>query len=143
MPTDPPAPSSDSSAPRPWRSNGWERLRRAAGHQFAGLRHGLTQDPAIRQVTVVALGLAGVAVLLPVAPLERLALICSVLLVAVVEVLNSAIEACIDRVSPERHELSRIAKDYGSVAVGGTVIMATLCWGTIAGPIVWRWLAPA
>lgn len=94
----------------------------------------------MRQVTCAVLVLTLVAIFLPVARIERLLLILSVMLVGVVEALNSALEACVDRISLEKHPLSGLAKDYGSVAVGGTVLMAVLCWAVILAPLVKRWL---
>lgn len=123
-----------------WKSQGLRRLLRATGHQWAGLRHGLRHDSAIRQVTLAVMAMSLVALLVPVGRIERLLLILSVMLVGVVEVLNSAIEACIDRISPEKHPLSGLAKDYASVAVAGSVLMAGLCWLVILGPHVLRWL---
>jgi diacylglycerol kinase (ATP) len=123
-----------------WKTSGMERLRRAVGHQVAGLRHGLRHDAALRQVTLAVAVLVALAVFLPVTRLERLLLVLSVMLVGVVEVLNSAIEACVDRISLDDHPLSRLAKDYGSVAVGGALLMAVLSWSVIAGPVVVAWL---
>jgi diacylglycerol kinase (ATP) len=119
-----------------WKSTGFERLRRAAGHQLAGIRHGLQNDSALRQVTVVFAALLPVAIFLPVSTIERLLLILSLMQVAVFEYLNSAIESCIDRISLEKHPLSRQAKDYA-----GAVLMAGLFWLVIAGPLVLHGLA--
>jgi len=65
---------------------------------------------------------------------ERVLLICSVLLVLIVELLNSAIETVVDRISQERHELSGRAKDLGSAAVFLTVINALIIWSFILLP---------
>lgn len=59
---------------------------------------------------------------------ETAVLIGVVLLLLIVEVLNSAVEAVVDRIGPERHELSRIAKDLGSLAVLLTCILAAIIW---------------
>jgi len=64
------------------------------------------------------------------------------MLVVVVEFLNSAIEAVVDRVSTEIHPLAGQAKDMGSAAVGLAVLMSGLCWVVIAGPPLLRWLRP-
>lgn len=64
--------------------------------------------------------------------LERAALIGSCLLVLVVELLNSAIEAAIDRHGPEKHELSGRAKDMGSAAVFISLLLVAVVWGLIA-----------
>ena len=65
----------------------------------------------------------------------------SVLLIVLVEYINSALEATVDRISLEPHPLSKNAKDFGSVAVAIAVIMAGLCWLTIAGPVLLSWLS--
>lgn len=127
----------------PWRSSGVRRLVKAIGHQTAGIRYGLSNDSAIRQVTIGFLLLAPVAVMLPVSRIEHLLLLLSLMFVTVVEYVNSAIEACVNRISLESHPLSRQAKDYASVAVGGAVLMSGLCWLVIAGPLVLRWVRPA
>jgi len=124
-----------------WKSTGFERMRRAASHQLSGIRHGLLNDPALRQVTIAFAVLLPVAILLRVSTIERLLLILSLMQVVVFEYLNSAIESCIDRVSLEKHPLSRQAKDYASVAVAGSALMAGLCWLVIAGPVVVHALA--
>ena len=62
----------------------------------------------------------------------------SVLLLLMVELLNSAIEATVDRVSTERHPLSGRAKDLGSAAVMLAVILMVATWALIAGPVVWK-----
>ncbi len=123
-----------------WKSDGFERLKRAFSHQTSALRHGLMHDPGIRQVTIAVAVFTTVAIFLPVDRLERLLLVLSLMLVGVMEVLNSSLEACVDRISTERHPLSGRAKDYASLAVGGSVLMCAVCWLVIAGPVVWRTL---
>jgi diacylglycerol kinase (ATP) len=121
-----------------WKSGGFERLKRAFSHQTSALRHGLVHDPGIRQVTIAVAIFASVAIFLPVGRIEKLLLVLSLMLVGVMEVLNSALEACVDRISTEQHPLSGQAKDYASLAVGGSVLMCAVCWLVIAGPVVWR-----
>jgi diacylglycerol kinase (ATP) len=75
------------------------------------------------------------ALLLPVSRLEKLALIASLVLVLVVELLNSAIEAVVDRVSLDRHSLSKNAKDLGSAAVMLSFILALVTWGVVLYPM--------
>ncbi len=82
-----------------------------------------------------------VALLLPLPRVERLLLACSLLAVLGVELLNTAVERVVDRVSTDRHPLSGRAKDLGSAAVGVTSLAALLVWGTLAGPLAWSWLA--
>jgi diacylglycerol kinase (ATP) len=62
-------------------------------------------------------------------------------LVLVVELLNSSIEAAVDRISLERHPLAGRAKDLGSAAVFTAIGLSALCWLVIAGPVVLRWLS--
>ena len=69
---------------------------------------------------------------------ERTLLIATVLLVLIVELLNSGIEAAVDRVSFEWHELSKRAKDYGSAAVAISLLLCAGAWGTA----LWAKLAP-
>ncbi len=73
---------------------------------------------------------------MPVDRLEKLLLILPLLLVALVEYLNSAIEAVVDRVSLDDHPLSKVAKDYASVAVGIAVVMSMVSWVFVLGPLV-------
>ncbi len=75
------------------------------------------------------------ALLLPVSRLEKLALIASLVLVLVVELLNSAIEAVVDRVSLDRHSLSKNAKDLGSAAVMLSFVLALGTWGVVLYPL--------
>lgn len=124
---------------RKWKSSGIRRLVNAARHQLAGIGYGLTKDPAIREVSVACIVFCLVAVFLPVSWLETLLLILPLLLVALMEYVNSAIEAIVDRISLEPHPLSKIAKDYGSVAVGLSVLMAVLSWVVIVGPLFLAW----
>ncbi len=76
-----------------------------------------------------------VALLLPVARLEKLALVAVLLLVLIVELLNSAIEAVVDRVSLERHALSKNAKDLGSAAVLLSCALAAVTWAVVLYPL--------
>jgi len=116
------------------------RLVNAWGYSLAGLRHAMRREAAIQQELLACAVLIPVAALLPVPVLERLLLVLSMLLVVVIEFLNSAIEAAIDRISLERHPLSGQAKDLGSAAVATALIMSAACWLVIAGPVVVRWL---
>ena len=117
------------------------RIVNACGYSMAGLRHALQREAALRQELFACAVLTPLAVLLPVAALERLLLVLSMLLVVLTEFLNSAIEAAIDRISLERHPLSGQAKDLGSAAVAVALVMSALCWIVIAGPVVMAWLA--
>jgi len=108
----------------PYKHNtGVKRAINAARHSLSGLRFAVTEESAFRQELALGVPLLVLACLLPLGLLEKMLMICSVLLVLIVELLNSSIEAAVDRISLSRHDLSRRAKDYGSAAV----LMALLC----------------
>ena len=124
-------------------SLGPARLAGALRYSIAGFRHAASREAAFQQELLVSLLMLPLAILLPVPLLERLVLVLSMMLVMVVELLNSAIEAAVDRISAERHPLAGQAKDMGSAAVLLALVMSMLCWAVIAGPVVVRWLADA
>lgn len=96
---------------------GIRRILDATGYSLQGLKAAWTHEAAFRQELVLTLVLSVCAFLLPVTTLERIMMISSLLLVVIVELINSAIEAVVDRVSDDWHELSGRAKDIGSAAV--------------------------
>jgi diacylglycerol kinase (ATP) len=106
------------------------RLWYAFGYSLKGLRSALTQR-AFRLELVLAAVLIPLACVLSVSKVERLWLVSSVFLVVIVELLNSAVEAAIDRISAERHPLSGQAKDLGSAAVFIAVLHAIVAWGVV------------
>lgn len=81
---------------------------------------------------MLAIVLVPLAFWLGQAPMERLLLIGSWLVVMIVEILNTAIEATVDRIGDEHHTLSGQAKDMGSAAVFLSLVLAALAWGTVA-----------
>jgi diacylglycerol kinase (ATP) len=103
------------------------RLIRAFGYSCEGLRAAFRQ-PAFRVEMFAAIILIPAALLLNDHAVERALLIGSVLLVLIVELLNTGIEAAIDRISLERHPLSKVAKDAGSAAVLLSLINAGILW---------------
>lgn len=111
--------------------SGMMRIIHATGYSQKGLRAAWQHEEAFRQECILA------AILLPLAfwlgenALERIALIIPVFLVVIVELINSAIEAAIDRISTDRHPLSGQAKDIGSAAVMMSLILCALSWGLI------------
>ena len=122
-------------------SIGPARLAGALRYSIAGFRHAASREAAFQQELLVSLLLLPLAILLPVPALERLLRVLSMMLVMVAELLNSAIEAAVDRISAERHPLAGQAKDMGSAAVLLALVMSALCWLVIAGPVVVHWLA--
>ena len=125
----------------PRASIGPARLVGALRYSVAGLRHAAHGEAAFRQELLACAVLVPVAVLLSVPRLERLILVLSMLLVLVIELLNSAIEAAVDRISAERHPLAGQAKDMGSAAVFLALAMSIGCWAVIAGPVLVGWLS--
>ena len=89
------------------------------------------EQEAFRQEFIAFLILTGISLYLDVTPMERLLMISTVVMVMIVEVINSAIETVVDRVSTDKHKLSGRAKDYGSFAVLMTILLATATWLTI------------
>lgn len=110
---------------------GFKRVLAASSYTVQGLYMAWKIEHAFRQeVLVFALGVI-FAFVLPVSGFQKLALIGVLLLVLIVELVNSAIEAIVDRISLERHPLSKNAKDFGSAAVGMAILLAALTWGTV------------
>ncbi len=97
----------------------------------AGLRAALKHETAFRLEVAFFVLLGPLGVWLGESGAERVVLIGSLLLVLVVELLNSAVEAAIDRISDEHHHLSKRAKDLGSAAVFLCLINVPLVWGLI------------
>jgi len=118
------------------KQKGFRRLVNAAGHQYAGAKHALIHDSAIRQVASGVAVLLIVSALLHVSTIEHLLLVLFTAQILLLEFVNSAIEATVDRISEERHPLAKEAKDLGSVAVAITVWLAGLVWLVICWPLV-------
>jgi diacylglycerol kinase (ATP) len=107
---------------------GWNRIVHATGYSLAGLGAAWRHESAFRQECMLALVLWPVAVWLGRSWVETALLAGSVMLVLIVELLNSAIEAVVDRVSPDLHPLSKRAKDIGSAAVMLAILTCALLW---------------
>ncbi len=110
---------------------GLDRIVRATGYSFEGLASAYRHESAFRQETWAAMLLIPAAFWLGRTPLEVLLLAGSVVFVMIVELLNSGIEAAIDRISLDRHELSKRAKDQASAAVFLSVMLASGTWLTV------------
>ena len=113
---------------------GYERVVSACFNSCAGLSSAWRNEAAFRQEIVMAILLVPAAFVLTPVPVERAMLIAPILLVMVVELLNSCIEAAIDRISLERHPLSKHAKDVGSAAVLIALVMLATVWMVILVP---------
>lgn len=115
---------------------GLKRVLNALRYSARGLMLAWRIESAFRQELILALILVPLALILPLSALERLALIGSTLLVLMIELLNSSVEAAIDRISLDHHRLSGRAKDFGSAAVFIALVFCALSWVLIAGPLV-------
>lgn len=115
--------------------SGLKRIFSAFFNSMNGFRIAWRFEHAFRQELVVAIPGIIVAVLLPVTVLERVALIAVLVLMLITELVNSAIEAVVDRISLDHHELSKNAKDLGSAAVMLALMLALLTWGAILGAL--------
>jgi len=107
---------------------GLRRVWNAMFYSVSGLRAAYRHEDAFRQEVWLAAILIPVSFLFPVSGIGRALMIASVLLVLIVELVNSAIEAAIDRISLERHKLSKRAKDIGSAAVFIALINVLATW---------------
>lgn len=117
------------NAPHPHKARrGFSRLWHATGYSLQGLQAGW-QEKAFRLEAQLAIVLLPTAFFLGQTWVERIVLAGSVLLVLIVELLNSGIEAAIDRIGPELHPLSKKAKDLGSAAVLLSLLLVGLTWG--------------
>lgn len=115
---------------------GLDRVIHAAGYSWAGLKAAYTGESAFRQETWLCIIAAPLTYWLANSWEQAALLLGSLLLVLIVELLNSAIEAVVDRVSFERHELSKRAKDIASAAV----LMALVLAGGIWLSALWQYL---
>lgn len=110
---------------------GLVRILNATGYSMAGLKAAFTGEAAFRQLVLLNLVLIPIAFWLDVSRVERAMLVGVVFLGLIVEILNSAIEATVDRISLERHPLSKRAKDMGSAAQFLSLSLITLVWAII------------
>ncbi|MBS0056279.1 diacylglycerol kinase [Yersinia sp. Marseille-Q3913] len=109
---------------------GLTRIYKAAGYSAKGLCAAWKHEAAFRQETVAAIMAIILAFWLDIDAVTRILLISSVVLVIIIEVINSAIEAVVDRIGSDFHELSGRAKDMGSAAVFLAVLLAIFVWIT-------------
>ncbi|BBU97805.1 MULTISPECIES: diacylglycerol kinase [Providencia] len=110
---------------------GFTRVIKAAGYSLKGLKAAWVNEAAFRQESVAAIIAIFIAFYLDISYIDRILLVSSVVLVAIVELLNSAIEAVVDRIGSEYHELSGRAKDIGSAAVFVSIGLALFIWALV------------
>ena len=115
--------------------NGPGRIIAAGRNSWQGIKAAWRLEAAFRQEVLLFGLLLPVALLVPVSGVERVLLLGSLLVVLIVELLNSAIEAVVDRTSLDHHELSGRAKDLGSAAVFCSLLLVLLTWSIILLPL--------
>jgi diacylglycerol kinase (ATP) len=126
----------------PYKSvGGLSRVANAIRYSLRGLGLAWRVESAFRQELTLAAILLPTAILLPIPVIQRLALVGSTVMVLVIELLNSSIEAAIDRISLDHHNLSGRAKDFGSAAVFLALMFCGISWACIAGPVLFSAIA--
>ncbi|RJX30156.1 MAG: diacylglycerol kinase [Oxalobacter sp.] len=116
--------------------SGVKRIFKAFFYSIDGFKTAWKSEHAFRQELALIVMGAILAFLLPVSARERLAMIGALVLVLIVELLNSAVEAVVDRISLEQHPLSKNAKDFGSAAVLLAFLLAGAVWAVILWPLL-------
>ncbi|MEJ2529891.1 MAG: diacylglycerol kinase [Gammaproteobacteria bacterium] len=113
---------------------GLQRIINAWGYSMAGFRACFKHEEALRQETYALVFLIPLGLWIGDTGVERALLVASLLQVPLVELLNSAIEAVVDRFGGEHHKLSGRAKDIGSAAVFLSIVLATVVWVLVLSP---------
>lgn len=112
-------------------ATGLKRIINATGYSWLGLKAAYKHESAFRQELWLAVVLVPLGLFLGEDWMDKAALVCSVLFVLVVELLNSGIEAVVDRIGDEPHKLSGRAKDMGSAAVLIALIITAVIWTAV------------
>lgn len=110
---------------------GLRRLLNAVGYSIAGIKAAYQNEDAFRQEIIMAIVLIPLAFYLGETRMEMALMIACVMLVIIVELVNSSIEATVDRISLENHLLAKRAKDIGSAAVMLSLVNLAIVWGLI------------
>jgi diacylglycerol kinase (ATP) len=116
------------------RTTGLQHLWNATRNTARGLQAALRNEAAFRQASVATVLLTPLGIWLGTTGVERALLVGSLLLMLIVELLNSGIETAIDRIGPERHPLSGLAKDIASAAVGIAIFNVIVVWALVLWP---------
>lgn len=118
-------------------TSGIQRIFNATRYSMAGLKTAFQNEAAFRQILLINLILIPLSFWMPVSRVELALMVAVCLLALIIELINSAIEAVVDRISMERHELSKNAKDMGSAAQFVALSLIALTWGIIlAGHLI-------
>ena len=113
---------------------GLTRLINALGYSRDGLAAAWKNEAAFREEVLLAAIAIPLAIVLGKTGIERALLIGAILLILIVEILNSGLEAVVDKASPEKHELAKRAKDMGSAAVLLSLVNAAVIWACVLWP---------
>ena len=113
---------------KPENKASFQRVVRATGYSMKGLKSAYIHEAAFRQEVWLSFFLIPIGFYLGDGAIEKILLVGSVLLVLAMELLNSAVEAVVDRIGSEFHELSGRAKDTGSAAVFMTMVIFVITW---------------
>ncbi len=113
---------------------GLTRLINALGYSRDGLAAAWKNEAAFREEVLLAAVAIPLAIVLGKTGIERALLIGAILLILIVEILNSGLEAVVDKASPEKHELAKRAKDMGSAAVLLSLVNAAVIWACVLWP---------
>ncbi|MBW9265665.1 MAG: diacylglycerol kinase [Candidatus Thiodiazotropha sp. (ex. Lucinisca nassula)] len=116
---------------KPQQNVGIRRLANALGWSMKGLTATFEHEEAFRQEVYLLILLVPLGFWLGNDGVERALLVAPLLIVLIVELINSAIESVVDRISDEKHKLSGRAKDQGSAAVLISLLLVVLCWGSV------------
>jgi diacylglycerol kinase (ATP) len=108
--------------------NPFTRIIKAFGYSFSGLWYAIRNETGFLQEIILSLVLIPVALFLDVSITAKILMISSVVFILIMELINSAIEAVVDRISLEKHPLSKHAKDMGSAIVLLAFVQATIIW---------------
>jgi diacylglycerol kinase (ATP) len=110
---------------------GLKRLWNAFHYSLAGFKAAYQNEDAFRQETLLAVVLVPLSLFMPAGAVGKALMIACVLLVLIVELLNSAVEATVDRISLEDHQLAKRAKDIGSAAVLLSLVNLAAVWALV------------
>ncbi|TCB14961.1 diacylglycerol kinase [Acinetobacter sp. ANC 5045] len=115
-------------------TSGLQRILNATGYSLAGFKAAFQNEAAFRQIILINSLLIPISFFMPVSRVEQVLMIVVCLLAIIIELINSAIEAVVDRVSMEQHPLSKNAKDMGSAAQFVALAIIALTWGACLIP---------
>lgn len=112
-------------------ATGFLRIFNATGYSFKGIKRAWKTEAAVRQEFVIALVMFPVAFVIAQTLSQLILLVLSLFIVVITELLNTSIEYAIDRIGPERHDLSGAAKDIASAAVFFSLAQVVFVWGCV------------